>query len=54
MTVVMLVITLAKVLPRWTWGGKAGLLGSGGNLTCVSARFRIRFGKLMTRFDQQP
>lgn len=54
MTVVMLVITLAKVLPRWTWGGKAGLLGSGGNLTCVSARSRMRFEKLMTRFDQQP
>ncbi|KAJ7933994.1 hypothetical protein B0H13DRAFT_2306024 [Mycena leptocephala] len=30
---IMIVITLAKILPRWTWGGKAGLLGSGGNPT---------------------
>ncbi|KAJ7271282.1 hypothetical protein B0H12DRAFT_1092903 [Mycena haematopus] len=29
----MLVITLARVLPRWTWGGKTGFLGSGGNPT---------------------
>ncbi|KAF8194848.1 hypothetical protein K438DRAFT_809488 [Mycena galopus ATCC 62051] len=30
---IMILITLIKILPRWTWGGKAGLLGSGGNPT---------------------
>ncbi|KAK6984775.1 hypothetical protein R3P38DRAFT_2743645 [Favolaschia claudopus] len=30
---IMIIITLLKIIPRWTWGGKAGLLGSGGNPT---------------------
>ncbi|KAJ7676805.1 hypothetical protein DFH06DRAFT_1466204 [Mycena polygramma] len=30
---VMLVITAAKLIPRWTWGGAGGLMGSGGNPT---------------------
>ncbi|KAJ7302248.1 hypothetical protein DFH08DRAFT_905544 [Mycena albidolilacea] len=47
---VMLVITLAKVLPRWTWGGKAGLLGSGGNptLDILARDSLVYFGFIFT------
>ncbi|KAJ7155331.1 hypothetical protein C8R46DRAFT_1117442 [Mycena filopes] len=30
---IMLVITLAKLVPRWRWGGEDGVLGSGGSAT---------------------
>ncbi|KAF7349129.1 hypothetical protein MVEN_01435100 [Mycena venus] len=47
---IMVVITLAKVLPRWTWGGKAGLLGSGGNptLNILARDSLIYFGFIFT------
>ncbi|KAJ7850372.1 hypothetical protein B0H13DRAFT_2674475 [Mycena leptocephala] len=30
---IVVLITVAKLFPQWRWGGKSGLLGSGGNPT---------------------
>ncbi|KAJ6564230.1 hypothetical protein B0H19DRAFT_1258697 [Mycena capillaripes] len=30
---IIIVLTVVKLFPQWTWGGKSGLLGSGGNPT---------------------
>jgi hypothetical protein len=38
-TVIVVLITVAKLFPQWRWGGKSGLLGSGGNPTYVPACF---------------
>ncbi|KAJ6572792.1 hypothetical protein DFH09DRAFT_401981 [Mycena vulgaris] len=47
---VMLLITLAKIVPRWKWGREKGLLGSGGNVTLdILARDSlIYFGFIFT------
>jgi len=47
---IMIVITLAKILPRWTWGGRAGLMGSGGNptLDILARDSLIYFGLIFT------
>jgi hypothetical protein len=37
--VTVVLITVAKLFPQWRWGGKNGLLGSGGNPTYVPACF---------------
>ncbi|KAJ6462201.1 hypothetical protein C8R45DRAFT_529825 [Mycena sanguinolenta] len=47
---VMVVLTLARILPRWTWGGKGGFLGSGGNptLDILARDSLIYFGFIFT------
>ncbi|KAK7030150.1 hypothetical protein R3P38DRAFT_895945 [Favolaschia claudopus] len=49
---IMIVITLLKILPRWTWGRKAGLLGSGGNATLdILARDSLIYFLLIFSFS---
>ncbi|KAJ7018439.1 hypothetical protein C8F04DRAFT_1151540 [Mycena alexandri] len=47
---IMLIITLAKLVPRWRWGDEHGLLGSGGSATLdVLARDSlVYFGFIFT------
>ncbi|KAJ7108329.1 hypothetical protein C8R44DRAFT_885075 [Mycena epipterygia] len=48
---VMVVITLAKLVPRWKWGKNWGLLGSGGNATLdVLARDSLIYFGLIFSF----
>ncbi|KAK6987666.1 hypothetical protein R3P38DRAFT_2574655 [Favolaschia claudopus] len=49
---IMIVITLFKLIPRWTWGRKAGLLGSGGNATLdILARDSLIYFLLIFSFS---